>query len=252
VNLLGRRVFLGKQKIITMKKIIFLSLAGLVALILALSGSFTSCASGPQKFEGHHFPELGYSFDALEPYIDAQTMEIHYTKHHRGYYDNFMKAAEEMALLQTPLEEIMKNISKYSEVLRNNAGGYYNHNLFWANMTPDKKEVPAELKAAIEKDFGSWDAFTGEFGKAAKSRFGSGWAWLSVDPEGKLFVSSTPNQDNPLMDVAEKRGIPVLGLDVWEHAYYLKYQNRRAEYVEKFWNIIDWQAVADRYAKAVK
>lgn len=235
-----------------MKKIVLFAFVAVTAIGFTLTGAFSSCASGNQKFEGHLFPELKYALNALEPHVDAQTMELHYTKHHRGYYDNFMKAATEAALLETPLEEIMQNISKYNATLRNNGGGYYNHNLFWENLTPEKKEVPAKLKSAVERDFGSWDTFTAEFETAAKTRFGSGWAWLSVDGNGKLFVSSTPNQDNPLMDVAEKRGNPILGLDVWEHAYYLKYQNRRAEYVSAFWNIVDWEVVATRLQKVLK
>ncbi len=235
-----------------MKRILFFIFAAIAAVSLSLTGSVSSCASGNQKFAGHHFPELKYAFNALEPYIDAQTMELHYTKHHRGYYDNFMKAASDAALLETPIEEIMQHIGKYNTSIRNNGGGYYNHSLFWENLTPVKKEVPAKLRAAIERDFGSWDAFKTEFETAAKSRFGSGWAWLSVDKNGKLFVSSTPNQDNPLMDVAEKLGIPLLTLDVWEHAYYLKYQNKRTDYISAFWNIIDWEVVASRFQKALK
>ncbi len=179
-------------------------------------------------------------------------MEIHYTKHHRAYFDNFLKAATEANLLETPMVTILEHMGKYSTALRNNGGGYFNHTFFWESMTPEKQEVPVRLKSAIEKDFGSWDAFKTEFENAAKSRFGSGWAWLSVDAAGKLFVSSTPNQDNPLMDVAEKRGTPVLGLDVWEHAYYLKYQNRRPEYVGNFWNVVNWKVVAERVDSALK
>lgn len=200
----------------------------------------------------HQFPELGYAYGALEPYIDAQTMEIHYSKHHRAYFDNFMKAAAEGGLLHTPVVSIFAKISQYSEVLRNNGGGYYNHNLFWENMTPQKKEVPARLMKAIEKDFGTFGAFKTAFENAAKTRFGSGWAWLSVDGSGRLFISSTPNQDNPLMDVVSERGTPLLGLDVWEHAYYLKYQNRRPEYISNFWNVVDWEVVDQRYASTLQ
>jgi len=230
----------------TMKKLTFL-----IGLVLGAYVAVTAQTSTEKK-TCHTFPELGYAYNALEPYIDAQTMEIHYTKHHRAYFDNFMKAAAEANLLETPMVTILEQISKYPAVLRNNGGGVYNHSMFWKSMTSEKQEVPVVLKSAIVKEFGSWDAFKTEFENAAKTRFGSGWAWLSVDANGKLFVSSTPNQDNPLMDVAEKRGIPLLGLDVWEHAYYLKYQNRRPEYVANFWNVVNWKVVAERYQSAVK
>lgn len=149
------------------------------------------------------------------------------------------------------MEQIFASISKQPVAVRNNGGGFYNHNLFWENMTPQKNDIPAELKAAIEKDLGSFDKFKEAFSKAAMTRFGSGWAWLSVDKNGKLFVSSTPNQDNPLMDVVEERGTPVLALDVWEHAYYLKYQNKRVDYVTNFWNVINWNVVYNRYKAAI-
>jgi len=230
-----------------MKKRNFISAFGMVMLMFTLS---STVAQGQQNFKGHEFPKLGYDYNALEPYIDAQTMEIHYSKHHRAYYDNFMKAAKDSKLAQTPLEKIFETISKESATVRNNAGGFYNHNLFWEVMTPKQGEIPAALRQAIEKEFGSLDSFKQKFADAAKTRFGSGWAWLIVDNQGKLKVTSTPNQDNPLMDVAEEKGIPILGLDVWEHAYYLKYQNKRADYVDNFWNVVNWQTVNDRYQKA--
>jgi Fe-Mn family superoxide dismutase len=233
-------------KMKTLKSII---MTAIIATVVTTSGTAGN-GEGSEKTI-HVFPALGYAFNALEPWIDAQTMEIHYTKHHRAYFDNFMAAAKDAGLLETPLTEIFAQMSKYSPAIRNNGGGLYNHTLFWQNMTGEKQEVPAELKAAIEKDLGSWDAFKTAFETAAKTRFGSGWAWLSVGSDGKLFVSSTPNQDNPLMDVAEKKGKPLLALDVWEHAYYLKYQNRRPEYVGNFWNVVNWKVVADRYKKAV-
>lgn len=225
-------------------------MTAIITTVISTSGSAGS--SGQPAKTIHVFPELGYAYNALEPWIDAQTMEIHYTKHHRAYYDNFIKAAGDAGLLETPMTDIFASISKYSPVIRNNGGGYYNHALYWENMKPSGKDVPVELKSAIEKDFGSWDAFKTAFETAAKTRFGSGWAWLSVGNDGKLFVSSTPNQDNPLMDVADKGGVPVLALDVWEHAYYLKYQNRRPEYVENFWNVVNWQVVAERVKNAKK
>lgn len=224
----------------------FITTIGTVAVASPFLGVIGSCASEAKAFEGHKFPELGYAFNALEPYIDAQTMELHYTKHHQGYFNNFMKAAEGTELLETPLEKIFETISKQPDVIRNNGGGFYNHTLFWESMTPSQVEIPADLLKAIETSFGSLDDFKVKFGTAAKTRFGSGWAWLVVGTDGKLFVTSTPNQDNPLMDIAEEKGIPVLGLDVWEHAYYLKYQNRRPEYVDNFWNIVNWDNVKKR------
>lgn len=207
-----------------------------------------------ETFEGHLFAELPYAYDALEPYIDAQTMELHYSKHHRGYYNNFLKAIEGSELVKVRLENIFKHVSTLSEAIRNNGGGYFNHTLFWASMAGNATSTypSAELMAAFERDFGSFDAFKEKFSTAAKTRFGSGWAWLSVDAGKKLFVSSTANQDNPLMDVVEERGTPVLALDVWEHAYYLKYQNKRADYVDNFWNVINWEEVNKRYAEAVQ
>lgn len=236
-----------------MKKRNSLSIFGIVLIVtmsLGILSSFTNDSSS--GFQGHKFPELGYAYNALEPYIDAQTMEIHYSRHHKAYYTNFMTAAEGTDMLNTPLEKIFANMSKHSATVRNNGGGFYNHNLFWEIMTPVKNEMPASLKSAIEKDFGSVDSFKEIFSKAAMTRFGSGWAWLSVDKNGKLFVSSTANQDNPLMDVVEERGTPILGLDVWEHAYYLKYQNKRADYVNVFWNVVNWKAVNDKLNAALK
>lgn len=235
-----------------MEKVKLTALTVIMVTFVLLSGTVYSANSGNTKGEIHVFPLLGYAYNALEPWIDALTMELHYTKHFQTYYDNFMKAAKEANLLETPMEEILANISKYPVAVRNNGGGYYNHALFWENMTPQKQEVPARLKSAIERDFGSMEAFKTLFGTAAKNRFGSGWAWLSLGADGKLFVSSTANQDNPLMDTVEKQGKPLLTLDVWEHAYYLKYQNRRAEYVENFWNIVNWQVVMERFEKGLK
>lgn len=199
------------------------------------------------------FPQLPYAYNALEPYIDAQTMEIHYTKHHRAYFDNFVKAATENKIDNLSLEDIFSKVSAFPAVIRNNGGGLYNHTLFWNIMSQNGGGQPSgALLEAINKTFGSFDKFKADFETAAKTQFGSGWAWLAVDSDGKLFVSQTPNQDNPLMDVAAKRGTPVLGLDVWEHAYYLKYQNRRPEYVSNFWNVVNWNKVAELYTQAVK
>jgi Fe-Mn family superoxide dismutase len=193
------------------------------------------------------FPELPFAFDALEPNIDAKTMEIHYTKHHKAYFTNFMAAIKDTPAAGMDLKDLFAGISKQSMAIRNNGGGYYNHMLFWENMSPVKTNPSAKLEASIEKYFGSMDKFKEEFSTAAKKHFGSGWAWLVAGPDGKLFVSDTLNQDNPLMDVAEKKGTPLLCLDVWEHAYYLHYQNRRAEYVDNFWNIVNWDTVNKRF-----
>lgn len=235
-----------------MKRRKFITVFGAATLAAPVAGTLTSFTPAEKKFEGHVFPELGYAFNALEPYIDAQTMELHYTKHHKGYYTKFMNAIDGTKMMQTPLEDIFAKISKHSEGIRNNGGGYYNHTLFWENMTPKPGEIPGPLKTALEKNFGSVEKFKEKFGNAAKTRFGSGWAWLALDDKGKMFVSSTPNQDNPLMDVVEDRGTPLLALDVWEHAYYLHYQNRRAEYVDNFWNIVNWKVVQNRLEAALK
>jgi len=192
-------------------------------------------------------PDLKYDYNALEPYIDAQTMEIHYNKHHGGYTSKLNAAIEGSELEDKSIEEILKNVSKHSTGVRNNGGGFYNHKLFWDIMSGSGGGQPSgALMDAINKGFGSFDKFKEEFNNAAATRFGSGWAWL-INQGGKLVVASTPNQDNPLMDVAEVKGTPVMGLDVWEHAYYLKYQNKRPDYIDAFWNVIDWDQVAKRF-----
>ncbi|MDD4225023.1 MAG: superoxide dismutase [Mariniphaga sp.] len=191
--------------------------------------------------------KLSYSYTALEPYIDARTMELHHTKHHAGYTNNLNQAVAGTVLEGKGIEEILKNISGQSAAVRNNGGGYYNHNLYWEVMAPGGSPSPeGELLEAINESFGSLEKFREVFVQAALTRFGSGWAWLVLQ-ENKLVVSSTPNQDNPLMDVADVRGLPILGVDVWEHAYYLNYQNRRPDYVNAFWNIINWDEVARRF-----
>jgi len=196
----------------------------------------------------YHFLELPYAYDALEPYIDRMTMEIHHTKHHKAYYDKFMLGIKDNDLDGRPLEEIFRTVSKLPPLIRNNGGGLYNHSLFWEILSPKGGgNATGKLGEAIGKEFGSLDAFKAKFSDAATNRFGSGWAWLSVDRSGKLCVCSSPNQDNPLMDVAECPGTPVLGLDVWEHAYYLKYQNRRPDYIQAFWNIINWEKADQNY-----
>ncbi len=192
-------------------------------------------------------PKLGYDYNALEPHIDARTMEIHHTKHHGGYTNKLNAAIEGTELEDQSIEDILSKVSELPGAVRNNGGGYYNHKLFWDIMSPSGGGQPkGKLMDAINRDFGSFDKFKEEFNNAAATRFGSGWAWL-INQNGKLVVSSTPNQDNPLMDLAEVKGTPVLGIDVWEHAYYLKYQNKRPEYIEAFWNVIDWDQVAKRF-----
>ncbi len=193
---------------------------------------------------------LPYAFDALEPHMDARTMEIHHDKHHAGYTNNLNAAIEGSALASAGIEDILALVSKHPAGLRNNAGGYWNHNLFWNVMSPKGGGTPGgEVGDAIKKTWGSFDAFKEEFSTAAKTRFGSGWAWL-VKQDGNLVVTSSPNQDNPLMDDAPVKGTPILGLDVWEHAYYLHYQNRRPDYVAAFWNVINWDYVNELYKNA--
>jgi Fe-Mn family superoxide dismutase len=194
-------------------------------------------------------PKLPYAYNALEPYIDARTMEIHYTKHHGGYTSKLNAAIENTDLANKSIEDILKNLDMSNSAVRNNGGGYYNHTLFWDIMTPDGGGKPkGELAAAIEKAYGSFDAFKDVFSNAAATRFGSGWAWLCVHKGGKVEVCSTPNQDNSLMPGTGCGGHPILGLDVWEHAYYLNYQNRRPDYINSFFNIINWDKVAELYS----
>lgn len=202
------------------------------------------------KFE---FPELPYAYDALEPNIDKQTMELHYTKHHKGYYDKFVAAIQGTELESKSLEEIFSNISKAPAAVRNNGGGFYNHSLFWKVLSPNGGGNPTgPIAEAINKQFNSFSEFQKKFDEAATTRFGSGWAWLCVKKDNSLSICSSPNQDNPLMDVHDCQGQPILGLDVWEHAYYLKYQNRRPEYITAFWNLVNWDQVNENYKKACK
>ncbi len=199
----------------------------------------------------HTLPALAYAFDALEPHIDAQTMQIHHDKHHQAYVDNLNKALAGTDGEGKTLEELMANISAYPAAVRNNGGGHYNHSLFWTVLGPNAGGAPTgDLANAINEAFGSLDSLKEKMNAAGTTRFGSGWAWLLVK-DGKLEVSSTPNQDNPLMDVADVKGTPILGIDVWEHAYYLKYQNKRPDYLAAIWNVINWDEVAKRYAAAL-
>lgn len=196
-------------------------------------------------------PKLSYAYDALEPHIDAKTMEIHHTKHHQTYINNLNNAIEGTDLADKSIEDILKNLDLENKAVRNNGGGHYNHTLFWEILAPNADGTPTgALAEAIDKKFGSFDAFKDEFAKAATTQFGSGWAWLSVK-DGELHVSATPNQDNPLMPGIGGGGTPILGIDVWEHAYYLNYQNRRPDYINAFFNVVNWDKVAEKYQAAL-
>ncbi|MFT6814647.1 MAG: Fe-Mn family superoxide dismutase [Sphingobacteriales bacterium] len=198
-------------------------------------------------------PKLSYAHDALEPHIDKATMEIHHGKHHQGYTNNLNNAISETQLEGKTIEAILGEVSNHSMAVRNNGGGFYNHSLFWSIMGPNCGGVPTgDVSTAINQTFGSFDEFKDKFAAAAGTRFGSGWAWLIVNASGKVEVCSTPNQDNPMMDLADVKGTPVLGLDVWEHAYYLNYQNRRPDYINAFFNVIDWNAVEKRFQEAIQ
>jgi superoxide dismutase, Fe-Mn family len=195
-------------------------------------------------------PELPYAFDALEPHVDARTMEIHHGKHHAAYVNNLNAALQGTEHEGKSLEELFAIMSKLPPAVRNNGGGHWNHSMFWEVMAPNAGGEPTgALAAQINKNFGSLDEMKKLFAQAGATRFGSGWAWLCKDENGELFITSTPNQDNPLMDVADKKGQPILGLDVWEHAYYLHYQNRRPDYISAWWNVVNWAEVAHRFSK---
>ncbi|MCC7030271.1 MAG: superoxide dismutase [Chitinophagaceae bacterium] len=200
----------------------------------------------------HTLPKLAYSYNALEPFIDAQTMEIHYNRHHQAYVTNLNNAlSEEQKSL--PITELLANISKYSPAIRNNAGGHYNHTMFWTMLTPEHNTSPSKkLIKEINQTFTNTDTMKAMLNKAGLGRFGSGWVWLVVNPQKKLMIFSTPNQDNPLMDIAEVKGTPILCIDLWEHAYYLKYQNKRGDYLSAIWNVIDWNEVSRRYEEAIR
>ena len=236
----NRRVFLKDS-----------SKAALAAGIgISLIPSVVVAAAG-NEFEQQPLP---YAYGALEPYIDAMTMEIHYTKHAAAYAKNLAEActAEKVDPASAKLEDVLMNISKYSTKMRNNGGGHWNHQFFWESLGNNHGTHPGgDLAAAIDAAFGSFDAFKEKFAQAGMTRFGSGWAWLIVK-DGKLEVSSTPNQDNPLMEIADVKGTPILGADIWEHAYYLKYQNKRADYLHAFWNVVNWNKIAERFEAATK
>jgi Fe-Mn family superoxide dismutase len=213
----------------------------------ASSGATSNSGDEPSPFTQLKLP---YSYDALEPHIDAKTMEIHYSKHHAAYTKNFNAALADNKITTTDINEIFRNISKYPAALRNNGGGFYNHNLYWSIMAPKAGGEPSgNLANRINNDFGSFAKFKEDFSKSGMGQFGSGWAWLIVK-DGKLQIVSTPNQDNPLMDISAAKGIPLLNMDVWEHAYYLNYQNRRADYIAAFWNVINWKQVEINLSKA--
>lgn len=223
--------------------------AGMAANNAALA-SVKEFVAPPNRFvTGFIQDPLPYSYNSLEKCVDAQTMEIHYSKHAAAYASNLRDAADAEKIDMTrPLEDVLTTVSKYSGKVRNNGGGHYNHELFWKSMSPTGGGSPAgKLQVALEKNFNSLEAFKTQFAEAGKTRFGSGWAWLYLDKEKNLRIGSTPNQDNPLMDVSDIKGVPLLGLDVWEHAYYLRYQNKRADYINAWWNVVNWNYVEQKY-----
>lgn len=229
-----------------------LILIALTSSVLVINSSFTGKLSQVEEAQGFILAPLPYAYDALEPYIDARTMEIHHSRHHAAYINNLNRALEGTPSLNMQLEDIMLKISDYSAAVRNNGGGHYNHELFWNIMSPKGGGEPTgDLAEMIKNTFGSLEQMKDELNKAALGQFGSGWAWLIVQ-NGKLKITSTPNQDNPLMDVVAEKGYPLLGVDVWEHAYYLKYQNRRGDYVSAFWNLVNWTYISERFNYATK
>jgi len=244
----NRRTFLKNGSFAATGSLVFTGVAG--SLLTACRGSRSSNKPDVNNIGWEQQP-LPYAYNALEPYIDAATMEIHYSKHAAAYTKNMKDALTEEKLQPESLASLLSAISKSSAKLRNNAGGHYNHEHFWQSMTPGGKPMGAALTGVLEQGFGSVSDFKNKFAQAATSRFGSGWAWLILKSDKQLAISSTPNQDNPLMDVAEVKGIPLLGLDVWEHAYYLKYQNKRADYITNWWNLVNWEKVEARYKQAM-
>jgi superoxide dismutase len=226
----------------------------LISSKLILIFGMLGIANAESIAQAHTLPKLKYAYDALEPYLDAQTMEIHYSKHHQAYVNNLNKALAGTKAESLPLEDLLVAAERRGAPIRNNGGGHYNHSLFWNILSPDPEKSPkGKLAEEIKNTFTSVDSLKKLLNNGAVARFGSGWEWLYVTPEKKLAVCSSPNQDNPIMDASkENRGIPILGIDVWEHAYYLKYQNKRADYLNAIWNVIDWAAVADNYENALK
>ena len=248
-NLNSRRKFLKN----TVKGAAVVTISSAAASTFLTSCATTKALTVPATFAtGFDQQPLPYAYNALENVIDAKTMEIHYSKHAAAYSKALKEAAAAEAVdMAKPLENVLAKISKYSVKMRNNAGGHYNHEMFWKSMQPNKSDNKPDgnLAAAIEKTFGSFSNFKTKFSEAAKTRFGSGWGWLYLDATNSLKIGSTPNQDNPLMDKADIKGFPLLGLDVWEHAYYLKYQNKRADYIENWWNVVNWKYVETRFDK---
>jgi len=244
-NTTSRRSFLANSAKATLAVT-----AGMAAVGSMLeSCSVTKAVAGSPFRTGFAQEPLPYSYSSLDKAIDGTTMEIHYSKHAAAYATNLNDAAKNEAVDMTkPLEDVLGKISKYSTKMRNNGGGHYNHELFWKSMSPNSSEKPSgKLLTAMEESFNSFDSFKTQFGDAGKNRFGSGWAWLFLDGDKKLRIGSTPNQDNPLMDISEIKGFPVLGLDVWEHAYYLRYQNKRADYITSWWKVVNWDFIQKRY-----
>jgi superoxide dismutase, Fe-Mn family len=242
-----------------MKRRKFIKSVGLVTAAAYIGTNASAGENGKKLSSGiesnavPEFPPLPFAYNALEPYIDARTMEIHYDKHHRAYYTNFITAIKGTPLESMTLTDIFTGISKQSDAIRNNAGGLYNHTFFWNNLiAPGSAGPSSDLTAALTKTFGSVEKFREAFNTAAKTRFGSGWAWFYMNSDKTLAIGSSPNQDNPLMDISPVKGTPLLALDVWEHAYYLKYQNKRPEYIDAFWNVVNWNEVSNRYQAALK
>ena len=249
---------MAKEKINSRRNFISTAIKGSIVMGIGIQsgGAFMQAWAAPIMMPGTAFKTgfdqqpLPYKYDALENIIDAMTMEIHYSKHAAGYSKNVKEAAAaENVDMSKPLEDVLAKISDYSTKMRNNAGGHYNHEMFWQCMRPKTSEnkPTGNLKLAIDKSFGSFDEFKKKFADAAKTRFGSGWAWLYVDADKKLMIGSTPNQDNTLMNISDIKGFPLLGIDVWEHAYYLKYQNKRADYIDNWWNVVNWDYVQQRF-----
>jgi len=235
-----------------MKRILLIACLLGVGLVTNAQDVKTQAPISDELQAAYPFSALPYAYDALEKFVDKETMEIHYSRHYKAYHSKFLAAIMGSGMEGKSMEEIFTSTSKLSPALRNNGGGYYNHKLFWEVMAPTGGGEPSgTLMPAIVEAFGSFDAFKKQFETAAIGVFGSGWAWLAVDKSGKLFIATSPNQDNPLMDVAPKYGVPVLALDVWEHAYYLRYQNKRADYVSLFWSVVNWPMVEQKFVAAV-
>ena len=231
-----------------LKQTIFTSLA------LCFTSPFAFAGSSPVKGP-FTLPSLDYPYNALEPFVDAKTMEIHLTRHHQAYIDKLnMEVSKTPALQGKTVEQILSDVSRFNKTARNNAGGHWNHSFFWKLMAPKEKrgEISADLKAAIEKKFGTMEKFQSAFNDAGVAQFGSGWVWLIKNAKGELEITSTANQDNPLMDDAKVKGTPILGNDVWEHAYYLTYQNKRADYLKSWWNVVNWRQVSENYSTSLK